>query len=166
MPHFVLTNYPLFSHSHSHLGTEKQTLCTKMADFKHLVVAKFKEEVVVDDIIKGMHDLVSEIDVVKSFEWGQDLESPEMLRQGFTHSFLMGFRNKEEFTTFLAHPKHVEFSITFSAAIDKVVLLDFPAVLAKPITKPADSTAPPPPEATAMIDAPPAAELPAACSEN
>ena len=67
MPHFVLTNYPLFSHSH--LGTEKRTLCTKMADFKHLVVAKFKEEVVVDDIIKGMHDLVSEIDVVKSFEW-------------------------------------------------------------------------------------------------
>lgn len=59
-----------------------------------------------------------------------------MLRQGFTHSFLMTFNNKEEFTAFLAHPKHVEFSATFSQAIDKVILLDFPTVLAKPV-KPA-----------------------------
>ena len=40
-----------------------------MGDFKHLVVAKFKEGVVVEDIIKGMQDLVSELDAVKSFEW-------------------------------------------------------------------------------------------------
>lgn len=67
---------------------------------------------------------------------GEDVESHEMLRQGFTHSFLMTFNNKEEFTSFLAHPKHVEFSATFSQAIDKVILLDFPTVLAKPV-KPA-----------------------------
>ncbi|XP_021732788.1 stress-response A/B barrel domain-containing protein At5g22580-like [Chenopodium quinoa] len=111
-----------------------------MAEFKHLVVAKFKEGVVVEDIIKGMKDLVSDIDAVRSFEWGQDLESHEMLRQGFTHSFLMAFNNKEEYTAFLAHPKHVEFSATFSVAIDKVILLDFPIVLAKPI-KPSETTA-------------------------
>ncbi|CAO2813197.1 unnamed protein product [Amaranthus hypochondriacus] len=104
-----------------------------MGDFKHLVVAKFKEGIVVEDIIKGMQDLVSQLDVVKSFEWGEDVESHEMLRQGFTHSFLMTFNNKEEFTSFLAHPKHVEFSATFSQAIDKVILLDFPTVLAKPV---------------------------------
>lgn len=113
-----------------------------MGDFKHLVVAKFKEGVVVEDIIKGMHDLVSDIDAVKSFEWGQDLESHEMLRQGFTHSFLMAFNNKEEYNKFLAHPKHTEFSATFSAAIEKVILLDFPTVLAKPI-KPSESAAEP-----------------------
>uniref|UniRef100_A0A7C9DD26 Stress-response A/B barrel domain-containing protein n=1 Tax=Opuntia streptacantha TaxID=393608 RepID=A0A7C9DD26_OPUST len=104
-----------------------------MGEFKHLVVAKFKDGVAVEDIIKGMQDMVSEIDAVKSFEWGQDLESHEMLRQGFTHSFLMAFNSKEEFTAFQSHPKHGEFSTTFSAAIEKVVLLDFPAVVAKPI---------------------------------
>ncbi|KNA05671.1 hypothetical protein SOVF_188160 [Spinacia oleracea] len=103
-----------------------------MGDFKHLVVAKFKEGVAVEDVIKGMQDLVSDIDAVKSFEWGQDLESHEMLRQGFTHSFLMTFKNKEEYTAFLAHPKHIEFSATFSVAIEKVILLDFPIVLVKP----------------------------------
>lgn len=104
-----------------------------MGEFKHLVVAKFKEGVVVEDIIKGMQDLTSEIDTVKSFEWGEDLESHEMLRQGFTHSFLMTFNSKEEYTEFLSHPKHVELSATFSAAIEKVILLDFPTVVAKPI---------------------------------
>ncbi|KAH9605004.1 hypothetical protein KSS87_008732 [Heliosperma pusillum] len=108
-----------------------------MEQFKHLVVAKFKEGVVVDDIIKGMQYLVSDVDAVKSFEWGQDVESHEMLRQGFTHSFLMSFDHKEEFIAFMSHPKHVEFSSTFSTAIEKVVLLDFSTVVAKPL-KPAD----------------------------
>ena len=40
-----------------------------MAEFKHLVVAKFKDGVEVEDLLKGMEKLVSEVDVVKSFEW-------------------------------------------------------------------------------------------------
>ncbi|KAL8094253.1 stress-response A/B barrel domain-containing protein At5g22580 [Apium graveolens] len=103
-----------------------------MAAFKHLVVAKFKDDVVVEDILKGLEKLASEIDAVKSFEWGEDIESMEMLRQGFTHAFLMTFSSKEDFTAFMSHPNHLQFSATFSAAIEKIVLLDFPAVLAKP----------------------------------
>ncbi|XVE79303.1 hypothetical protein DITRI_Ditri14bG0047300 [Diplodiscus trichospermus] len=102
-----------------------------MAGFKHLVVVKFKEDVVVEEILKGMETLVSEVDAVKSFEWGQDTEGQEMLRQGFTHAFLMTFDKKEDYTAFVCHPSHVEFSATFSTAIEKIVLLDFPSVLAK-----------------------------------
>ena len=40
-----------------------------MAEFTHLVVVKFKEEVVVEDIIKGLEELVSQVDIVKSFVW-------------------------------------------------------------------------------------------------
>ncbi|KAA8550217.1 hypothetical protein F0562_001901 [Nyssa sinensis] len=102
-----------------------------MAEFKHLVVAKFKEGVVVEEILKGMEKLVSEIAAVKSFEWGQDIESPEMLRQGFTHAFLMTFSSKEDFTAYQSHPNHIEFSATLTATIEKVVVLDFPSVLVK-----------------------------------
>ncbi|KAK8504880.1 hypothetical protein V6N13_056208 [Hibiscus sabdariffa] len=102
-----------------------------MAGFKHLVIVKFKEGTAAADMLKGMEKLVSEIDAVKSFEWGQDIESEEMLRQGFTHAFLMTFDSKEDYTAFVGHPSHVEFSATFSTAIDKVVLLDFPCVVAK-----------------------------------
>ncbi|XP_016502441.1 stress-response A/B barrel domain-containing protein At5g22580 [Nicotiana tabacum] len=103
-----------------------------MADeFKHLVLVKFKEDVVVEDILKGLEKLVQEMDIVKSFVWGKDAESHEMLRQGFTHAFLMTFSNKDDYTTFVSHPNHVEFSATFSTVIDKAVLLDFPAISVK-----------------------------------
>ncbi|PON75253.1 Stress responsive alpha-beta barrel [Trema orientale] len=102
-----------------------------MGEFKHLVIVKFKEDVAVEEVLKGMEKLVSEVESVKSFEWGQDVESLEMLRQGFTHAFLMTFDKKEDFTAFQSHPNHVEFSATFSAAIDKIVLLDFPAHVVK-----------------------------------
>ena len=38
-------------------------------EYKHLVVVKFKDGVVVEDLIKAMEKMVSEIDIVKSFEW-------------------------------------------------------------------------------------------------
>ncbi|XP_076930972.1 stress-response A/B barrel domain-containing protein At5g22580-like [Bidens hawaiensis] len=103
-----------------------------MAEFTHLVVVKFKEEVVVEDIIKGLEKLVSEVDTIKSFVWGKDIESMEMLRQGFTHALMMTFGSKDDFSAFQAHPNHVEYSATFSAAIEKIVLLDFPVVAIKP----------------------------------
>ncbi|XP_075478747.1 stress-response A/B barrel domain-containing protein At5g22580-like [Primulina tabacum] len=102
-----------------------------MAEFKHLVLVKFKEEVVVEDVLKEMEKLVSEMDIVKSFVWGQDIESLEMLRQGFTHAFLMTFENKDDFTAFASHQNHVEFSTKFSTVIDKAVLLDFPVITVK-----------------------------------
>ncbi|XP_044471107.1 stress-response A/B barrel domain-containing protein At5g22580 [Mangifera indica] len=103
-----------------------------MAEFKHLVIVKFREGVVVEEMVKGMEKLVSEIDAVKSFEWGQDVEGQEMLTQGFTHVFVMTFSKKEDYATFVAHPSHVEFSGPFSTAIEKIVVLDFPSVAVKP----------------------------------
>ncbi|KZV42629.1 hypothetical protein F511_32892 [Dorcoceras hygrometricum] len=102
-----------------------------MAEFLHLVLVKFKEEVVVEDVLKEMEKLVCEVDIVKSFVWGQDVESLEMLRQGFTHAFLMTFENKDDFTAFATHPNHVLFSAKFSAVIEKAVLLDFPVIKLK-----------------------------------
>ncbi|EPS58644.1 hypothetical protein M569_16168, partial [Genlisea aurea] len=99
--------------------------------FKHLVLVKFKDDVVFDEIIEGMKTLVNDLTLVVSFIWGMDNESHEMLRQGFSHVFDMTFRNKEDFISFTSHPKHAEFSKTFSAAVEKAVLLDFPACTVK-----------------------------------
>ncbi|XP_051120314.1 stress-response A/B barrel domain-containing protein At5g22580-like [Andrographis paniculata] len=102
------------------------------SEFKHLVLVKFKDGVQVEEVLKGMEKLVSEMDTINSFFWGEDIESQEMLRQGFTHAFLMTFSSKDDFSSFLAHPSHLQFSSSFSAAIDKALLLDFPAVTVKP----------------------------------
>ncbi|XP_055836065.1 stress-response A/B barrel domain-containing protein At5g22580 [Solanum dulcamara] len=100
-------------------------------EFKHLVLVKFKEDVVVEDIIKGLEKLVQGMDIVKSFVWGKDVESSEMLTQGYTHAIIMTFNSKEEYKTFANQPHHVEFGATFASVIDKAVLLDFPAISVK-----------------------------------
>ncbi|PKI53648.1 hypothetical protein CRG98_025889 [Punica granatum] len=65
-----------------------------------------------------MEKLVSEIDFVKSFEWEQDTESQDILRHGFTHVFLMTFKEKEDFSAFLSHPimseEHIYGATSFS----------------------------------------------------
>nr|CBX25321.1 hypothetical_protein [Oryza brachyantha] len=101
-----------------------------MGEVKHLCLVKFKEEVLVDDILQGMTKLVSEMDMVKSFEW--DVLNQEMLTQGFTHVFSLTFASSEDLTSYMSHERHQEFAGTFMAAIDKVVVIDFPAVVAKP----------------------------------
>lgn len=40
-----------------------------MGEMKHLVLVKFKEGVMVEEILKGMEKLASEIEFVKSCEW-------------------------------------------------------------------------------------------------
>lgn len=62
---------------------------------------------------------------------GKDIEGHEMLRQGFTHAFLMTFNEKEALNAFQVHPNHVEFSKIFSPALEKIVVMDFPAITVK-----------------------------------
>ncbi|KAG8091240.1 hypothetical protein GUJ93_ZPchr0011g28257 [Zizania palustris] len=103
-----------------------------MGEVKHLCLVKFKEDAVVDDILQGMTKLVSEMDMVKSFEWGKDVSNQDMLTQGFTHVFSLTFASSEDLTNYMSHERHLEFVGTFMAAIDKVVVVDFPIVVAKP----------------------------------
>ncbi|KAJ0580093.1 putative stress-response A/B barrel domain-containing protein HS1/DABB1 [Helianthus annuus] len=56
------------------------------------------------------------------------------MRQGFTHALMKTFGSKDGFDAFQTHPNHLEYTATFSAAIEKIVLLDFPAVVVKPPT--------------------------------
>ncbi|KAL6595588.1 hypothetical protein ACP70R_047928 [Stipagrostis hirtigluma subsp. patula] len=103
-----------------------------MGEVKHLCLVKFKEGVAVDDILKGMTELVSEMDMVKSFEWGQDMLNQEMLTQGFTHVFSLTFASADDLTSYMGHERHAAFAGTFMAALEKVVVIDFPVVTAKP----------------------------------
>ncbi|TKY67102.1 Stress responsive alpha-beta barrel [Spatholobus suberectus] len=114
-----------------HPGGSVYETVVAMGTFNHFVILKFKDGVAVEELIQGLEKMVSGIEHVKSFEWGKDIESHDMLRQGFTHAFLMTFNGKEEFNAFQTHPIHVEFSGVLSPVIEKIVVLDFPSNLVK-----------------------------------
>ncbi|KAF8706555.1 hypothetical protein HU200_030837 [Digitaria exilis] len=103
-----------------------------MGEVKHLCLVRFKEGVVVDDVLKGMTDLVAEMGMVKSFEWGEDVLNQEMLTQGFTHVFSLTFATADDLTAYMGHERHAAFAATFMAALEKVLVIDFPVVIAKP----------------------------------
>ena len=105
-----------------------------MAEVKHLCLVKFKEGVVEDGILRELTKLAAEISTVKSFEWGKDVLNQETLTQGFTHVFSMAFASAEDMASYMSHEKHIAFAGTFMAALDKVVVIDFPVVVAKPLS--------------------------------
>ncbi|XP_044387851.1 stress-response A/B barrel domain-containing protein At5g22580 isoform X1 [Triticum aestivum] len=119
-------------------------------EFKHLCLVRFKEGVVVEDIIEELTKLAAELDTVKFFGWsislldcslcwgcrGKDVLNQEALTQGFTHVFSMSFASAEDLAACMGHEKHSAFAATFMAVLDKVVVLDFPFVVAKPAPSP------------------------------
>jgi len=60
----------------------------------------------------------------------------EMLTQGFTHVFSLTFASADDLATYMGHDRHAAFAATFMAALDKVVVIDFPVVVAKPLPPP------------------------------
>ncbi|KAG5577947.1 hypothetical protein H5410_058081 [Solanum commersonii] len=105
-------------------------LLVEMAnEFKNMLLVKFKQDVVEEDILKKIEQLVNEIDLIKSFVWGKDTESNEMVTQGYTHAMIMTFNNKEDYEACVA--KEDEFSAVFVPVVEKLVVLNFPAVCAK-----------------------------------
>jgi hypothetical protein len=63
---------------------------------------------------------------------GQDVLNPEMLTQGFTHVFSLTFASPDDLPSYMSHERHAAFAGTFMAALEKVVVIDFPVVIAKP----------------------------------
>ncbi|KAL4203412.1 hypothetical protein AMTRI_Chr01g103840 [Amborella trichopoda] len=100
-------------------------------DMKHLVLVKFKEGISIQEIVEGMESLASKLEYVKAFEWGQDVGSEELLRQGFTYVFTLTFGSPEDFMAYSSHPSHLEFAGKFMAAIEKVIVFDYTPVLMK-----------------------------------
>ncbi|KAM0900181.1 hypothetical protein ACQ4PT_020796 [Festuca glaucescens] len=105
-------------------------------EFKHLCLVRFKEGVVVEDIIQELSKLAAELDMIKFFGWGKDVLNQDALTQGFTHVFSLCFDSAEDLAAYMGHEKHGAFAATFMAALDKVIVMDFPFVVAKPAPKP------------------------------
>ncbi|KAJ4786678.1 Stress-response A/B barrel domain-containing protein HS1 [Rhynchospora pubera] len=94
---------------------------------KHVLLAKFKEEVAaerVEELIRGYANLVSVVPSMKSFHWGRDV-SIENLHQGFTHVFESTFDSTQAIADYISHPAHVDFANIFLPALDKVLVVDF-----------------------------------------
>lgn len=94
---------------------------------RHVVIFKFKDTATPQQI-KSVEDafaaLPAKINTIIGYEWGTNV-SPENLAQGFTHCFLVSFKDAAGRDFYLPHPAHKEFGKILGPHLDKVLVIDF-----------------------------------------
>lgn len=99
------------------------------APYRHVVFFKFKDTATpeqVQGIESAFVELAKKIDTVAGFEWGTNV-SPEGLNDGFTHCFLVTFKDKTGLEAYLPHAEHQAFVSKLKPLLDKVCVLDYVA---------------------------------------
>jgi hypothetical protein len=97
------------------------------AALRHVVSFKFKKEAKADDIAKiekAFVALKSKISEIQSLEWGTDV-GPEGLSKGFTHTWILQFKDVAALKTYIDHPDHVAFVKLLKPSLDDVFVMDF-----------------------------------------
>jgi hypothetical protein len=96
---------------------------------RHVVLFKFKDDATPEQV-KSVEDafaaLPGQINTITGYEWGTNV-SPENLAQGFTHCFLVTFKDAAGRDFYLPHPAHKAFGKVLSPYLDKVLVVDFVA---------------------------------------
>ena len=88
---------------------------------------KFKETASpeqVQEVVTAFGALKAKIDTIEDFEWGTDV-SVENLAAGFTHCFVVTFRDAAGRDIYLPHPAHEEFKKLVGPRLDKVLVVDY-----------------------------------------
>jgi hypothetical protein len=94
---------------------------------RHVVLFKFKDEATkaqVDTIVKAFGELPSKVPSVVDYQWGTDV-SIEGKANGFTHCFLVTFKDEAGRAEYLPHPAHKAFVDLLMPSLDKVTVVDF-----------------------------------------
>ena len=97
------------------------------ADFRHIVLFKFKQSATpeqIREIESAFAKLPGEIDVIKDFEWGKMDNAEVGMNDGFTHSFLVTFKNKADLQKYLPHAAHQTFVGKVRPLIEKALVFD------------------------------------------
>jgi hypothetical protein len=97
--------------------------------FRHFVSFQFKEgtnDATKDELVAAFLELKNKIPVVLDLEWGGS-ENIEPLNDGFTHSFLVTFKDRAGLDTYLPHSAHEAFVKMLKPHLEKVYVFDYTA---------------------------------------
>ena len=93
----------------------------------HVVHFKFKAGATPEQIQKVEKEfaaLKTKIEVVQTLDAGTNV-SPEGLADGFTHCWVLTFKNEKDRDTYLHHPAHVAFVEILKPVLEKPLVVDF-----------------------------------------
>ena len=94
---------------------------------RHVVLFKFKAVATkeqVQEIVTAFGQLPKKIDGITAYEWGTNV-SPEMRSEGFTHCFVVTFKDAKSRDAYLPHAAHQALVDLLLPKLDKVLVVDF-----------------------------------------
>ncbi|MBK9138531.1 MAG: Dabb family protein [Verrucomicrobia bacterium] len=108
-------------------GKTKPVRSEKRGALVHMVSFKFKPEATpaqIKEVETAFAALKKQIPQIVSFEWGTNV-SPEGLDKGFTHGFILTFKNAADRDAYLVHPDHKKFGALVGPVLADVFVVDF-----------------------------------------
>lgn len=105
------------------------TLSAADGAYRHVVFFKFKDDASANKVAaieQAFVELSKKVPTVTGFEWGTNV-SPEGLNYGFTHCFLVTFKDKAGLEVYLPHPEHEKFVAQLKPLLDKACVVDYVA---------------------------------------
>ena len=94
---------------------------------RHIVMYKFKDDVKpaqVQEVIDAFAGLPKKVDTIVGFEHGTNV-SKEGKAEGFTHVFVVTFKNEADLAAYLVHPAHDAYVKVVRDRREKVIVLDY-----------------------------------------
>lgn len=94
---------------------------------RHAVFFGFKEGSTAEEateVTNAFRELPAKIDEIIDFGWGVN-NSPEPLDDGYTHCFLLTFKDNAGREAYLPHPDHAAFGAKLGPIRDKVFVMDY-----------------------------------------
>jgi hypothetical protein len=94
---------------------------------QHVVCFKFKSSAPAADVKKveeAFQALKKTIPEITALEWGTNI-SKEQRDKGFTHCFVVTFKNEKDRDTYISHPEHKAFVGIVGPVLDDVFVIDF-----------------------------------------
>lgn len=107
------------------LSSEGRPMSAKR--LRHVVMYKFKDDCTpaqVQEVVEAFRALPDKVDTIVDFECGTNV-SQEGKSEGFTHLFLVTFRDTAGLSAYLAHPAHDAYVQVVKNRREKVVVFDY-----------------------------------------
>ncbi len=112
----------------SAVNADKKTKSDKPEKLlRHVVLFQFKQDTSkekVKQVTATFAALPGKIDAIEDFEWGTDV-SVENKAAGFTHGFLVTFRDAKGREEYLPHPAHQGFVKLVGPHVENVLVFDY-----------------------------------------
>lgn len=94
---------------------------------RHIVMYKFKDEQTakqIQEVADAFAALPTKVNTIVDFEQGTNV-STEGKSEGFTHVFVVTFRDQAGLATYLEHPAHLEYVKLVRDRREKVIVFDY-----------------------------------------